>query len=118
MTSPKIIMLCPRCGSDAVHATGWLSWDVNQQQWNALGLYDNGACCLSCGAEEVEPLPCDEEPEPFIKAYLAGWRRGGDNGGFWYDGKLFESWKAAASADEAATYGSAREVCENEELDP
>lgn len=57
------------------------------------------------------------EPSPSVFEAIAienGWRHGGDNGGFWYDGKEFDSWKAAASADVAATYATAKEVCANE----
>jgi len=76
-------------------------------------------------ADEIEHLPTYDgdgdlinKDEPFERAATAaGWRHGGDNGGFWFDGNEFESWKAAASADDAATYGSAREVCEREGIE-
>jgi hypothetical protein len=61
-------------------------------------------------------IPTDADYERAVLA--AGWRHGGDNSGFWYDGNEFESWKAAASADEAATYGTPKEVSDAEGLDP
>lgn len=45
-----------------------------------------------------------------------GWDHGGDCGGFWYNAREFESWKAAASSDDCATYATAKEVCESEGL--
>lgn len=48
----------------------------------------------------------------------AGWEHGGDNGGFWFNGREFDSWKAAASSDDAATYAMPEEVCDFEGIEP
>lgn len=48
----------------------------------------------------------------------AGWEHGGDNGGFWFNGREFDSWKAAASSDDAATYATPGEVCDFEGIEP
>ncbi len=57
-------------------------------------------------------------PDPYVEAALAaGFRHGGDFSGFWYDAQHFDSWKAAASCDDAATYATAREVCESEGIE-
>ena len=50
-------------------------------------------------------------------ARAAGWNHGGDFDGFWYDANRFESWKAAASSDDGATYSTAKEVCESEDIE-
>jgi hypothetical protein len=50
-------------------------------------------------------------------ARAAGWNHGGDNGGFWYDARQFDSWKAAASAEDAACYATAADVCRSEGID-
>lgn len=72
--------------------------------------------------EESKPDTAPEQAGPRRDVYAdaaikAGWQHGGDNGGFWYDGNEFESWKAAASADYAATYATARELCESEGIE-
>lgn len=51
-------------------------------------------------------------------AYDAGWRRGGDNGGFIYDGLRFESWKEAAASEDSPTYTTWQECCEDRDIDP
>jgi hypothetical protein len=66
---------------------------------------------LEAAGERAAPV----ETDPYeIAARAAGWDHGGDFDGFWFDGKEFGSWKEAASADEAATYATAQEVCEAE----
>lgn len=48
----------------------------------------------------------------------AGWSHGGDFDGFWFNQEEFGSWKAAASSDDAATYATAKQVCEFEDIEP
>ncbi len=117
MTKQRIIHICPQCGSDNVGQDAAVQWDVGAQEWRISHLFDDPGWCSDCDSHELRLLECAEsERGHAFAAHKAGWRQGGDNGGFWYDGNLFESWKAAASADDAATYGTAREVCEGEGL--
>ena len=48
-----------------------------------------------------------------VAARAAGWERGGDFGGFWYDDSEYGHWKAAASDNDAFTFATAEEVCEH-----
>jgi hypothetical protein len=116
-----VTKICLHCGSTDIGMETTVSWDVKTQLWEPAPIYE-GDCkgyCNACGRDEFEPMTCDkDEPAEHFRAYNAGWRQGGDNGGFWYDGKVFESWKAAASwsGEDSTTYGTAREVCEGEDL--
>lgn len=65
-----------------------------------------------------ELLPVMSQDDYESAARDEGWERGGDNGGFIYNGKEFDSWKAAASADDAETYQEWREVCEAHNIEP
>lgn len=64
-------------------------------------------------AELCSPVEDFEEA-----ATQAGWRHGGDFDGFWCDGNAFESWKAAASSDDASTYATPEELCEMQSIEP
>ncbi|MGY4224361.1 hypothetical protein ACVMIH_001722 [Bradyrhizobium sp. USDA 4503] len=84
-------------------------------------MQENGSfadACISGGIIEAATVRVvtDEDYENAVIA--AGWKHGGDFGGFWFDGNRFESWKAAASADDGATYETAREVCDGESIHP
>ena len=46
------------------------------------------------------------------------WLCGGDGAGFWYDGSVYESWKAALSDPASCTYESAQELCEACDIEP
>ncbi|UPT99359.1 hypothetical protein J4G48_0015450 [Bradyrhizobium barranii subsp. apii] len=75
--------------------------------------------CISGGIIEPASIRVVTDEDYENAAIAAGWQHGGDFDGFWYDGNRFESWKAAASADEdCPTYGTAREVCDAEEIHP
>jgi hypothetical protein len=88
------------------------------QKWVIDSFYDGGGFCNDCDRQEVEFLECDDADKAYhFAAHKAGWRHGGDCGGFWYDGNEFESWKAAASSDDGPTYATAREVCESEGIE-
>lgn len=80
---------------------------------------DFADACISGGIIEEASIRVVTEDDYENAAIAAGWQHGGDNGGFWYDGNRFESWKAAASADEdCPTYATAREACDAEEIHP
>lgn len=107
-------MQCPSCGSDekiSVEVTVYASLSVDgteieggDHEWTG----ESGAAC-KCGRLGLVAQFRDAHYETVARA--AGWEHGGDNSGFWYDGNEFESWKAAASADDAATYATAEEIC-------
>jgi hypothetical protein len=112
--------ICPACGSDEVGRETTQRWNIAAQAWeNSLPL-DRPGFCSECGRDELELIECDEsEKEVTFAAYSAGFRHGGDNGGFWYDSHVFDSWKEAASwaeKYESTLYATAREVCEGEGL--
>lgn len=46
------------------------------------------------------------------------WAHGGDNQGFWYDSSVYESWKAALSDPDSATFMTAQELCEACDIEP
>lgn len=109
--------LCPHCGSDNIGLNATVGWSEFSQCWEIVYCEEIDAFCRDCGREDFDPHTCTGEQKVMHSAALAGgWRHGGDNGGFWYDGNEFESWKAAASADDAATYETAEAVCRAEGL--
>lgn len=52
--SPKVKLLCPSCGADAVMRDAFATWDEDAQEWELHSVYDTFAC-NSCGAEFKEP---------------------------------------------------------------
>lgn len=73
-------------------------------------------------APEQSPPP----PDPFeLAARAAGWKHGGDFGGFWFHEETWGSWKAAASwagtdnvpDGKTAIYDTARELCDAEGIE-
>lgn len=85
-------------------------------------LQEGGAfadACISGGIIEPASIRVVTDEDYENAAIAAGWQHGGDFDGFWYDAKRFESWKAAASADEdCPTYATVREVCDAEGIHP
>lgn len=87
-------------------------------------LAKGGAQSIQNGTSELLEL-CDKAMYLMVPvedweeaATQAGWKHGGDNQGFWYDGGAYESWKAALSDSDSVTYMTADELCRCEDIEP
>jgi hypothetical protein len=41
---PKIKMVCPYCGGDDVGRDATVRWNIEKQDWELSGIFDDGFC--------------------------------------------------------------------------
>lgn len=94
--------------------------DPCNRTWSETGLRygERTAVCVQCQKKRRAHWCTEGDSEVTAEraARAKGWTHGGDCGGFIYDSNEFESWKAAASADEAATYETWVECCRDQQI--
>jgi len=61
--TPKVQMICEKCGSTQVLRDAWAEWDVESQEWVLQNVFDHAVCesDVCNGAETaIDEVPVEE----------------------------------------------------------